>query len=181
MRKFNTTQIHISLSFDATDSNVLVRTMALASIRRSSIVERTNMDQPLSQSSERRRQPQVARSQSIKILRNNSNSYSHFNCETDESARKAWEEDISQLEEQYESATIQMYYRITEYRMRNSFYYSNATSTESTTPIPTPRNVGIPFPSSVTIPDHAYDVQDSSATNATYISEENGAIFEMDL
>jgi hypothetical protein len=154
--------------------------MALASIHRSNIIERTTMDQSLSQTSERRRQPPVARSQSIKILRNNANSISHSTYATDESSRKAWEEDISLLEEQYESATLQMYYRITEYRMRNSFFYSNATNAESTTPNSN-KHFGIPFPSSVTMHNNANDAEDSPATNATYISEENGAIFEMDL
>jgi hypothetical protein len=154
--------------------------MAFATIQRSEINERANtMQQSLSQGSERQRQHQVARSQSIKILRNNSNSF-QCNSETDESSRKAWEEDISQLEEQYESATLQMYYRITEYRMRKSFPYSNATDNGSAPPVPS-NHFGLSLPSSITMNNKANDTEDSSATSATYISEENGAIFEMDL
>ena len=170
--------LHNFLSFDAADSNA--QTMALVSIQRSSIDESTTMNQSPSQAYERRRQSPVARSQSIKILRKNASSYSHHN-ETDEPSSKAWEEDKTLLEEQYESATLQMYYRITEYRMRNSGLYSNATSAESATETSNKRD-GIPFPStSFTMHINANDGEDSSAINATYISEESGAIFEMDL
>lgn len=137
------------------------------------------MEQSLSHSNGRQRQPPVARSQSIKILRNSSNSH-HRGFASDESARKAWEEDVSQLEQQYESATLQMYCRITDYRMKNSFYYTNATTTGNT--IPPPNTVhGLPLPSTLTMHNNANDTEESSSTSATYISEENGAIFEMDL
>lgn len=157
--------------------------MAFATIHRSEINERTNTEQhqSLSQRSERQRQPQVARSQSIKILRNNTNSTgSHYSYETEESSRKAWEEDISQLEEQYESATLQMYYRITEYRMRKSFPYSDANNNGSAAPSPS-NHCARSLPSNITMYNKANDTEDSSATSTTYISEENGAIFEMDL
>jgi hypothetical protein len=156
--------------------------MAFATIHRNEINERTNTEQhqSLSQRSERQRQPQVARSQSIKILRNDSNSIGHCSYATDEFSRKAWEEDISQLEEQYESATLQMYYRITEYRMRKSFPYSDANNHGSAAPAPSDR-FALSLPSNITMNDKANDTEDSSATSTTYISEENGAIFEMDL
>ena len=153
--------------------------MALGTIHRRNIVDRTTMNQSLSQASEHRRQLPVARSQSIKILRNK-NSCSHCQYETDESSRKAWEEDMSVLEDQYKSATMQMYYRITEHRMRNSMVYSNATYTESATS-KSNHHDGIAFPSRISMHSNANDTVDTSTDNATYISEENGAIFEMDL
>lgn len=137
------------------------------------------MEQSRSRNSVRQRQPPVARSQSIKILRNSSNSH-HRGFGTDESARKAWEEDVSQLEQQYESATLQMYCRITDYRMKNSFYYTNATTTGNTIPSPNTNN-GLPLPSTITMHNNANDAEDSTDASTTYISEENGAIFEMDL
>jgi hypothetical protein len=152
--------------------------MALVSISRRGNINRPIMDQSLLQSSQTHRHQPVTRSQSIKIPRYDANVYGHPNNLIDESTMRVWEEDASQLEEQYKSATLRMYYRITDYRIRNSSLYTNDDSVTNT-----PSSYQLPiFPElSDTAAIQRNNEQEATANNATYISEENGAIFEMDL
>jgi hypothetical protein len=151
--------------------------MALVSISRRDNTNRPIIDQSASSSRpNQQRQPLTrTRSQSIKIPQYGSKTYGHPSNFFDESTMKVWEDDATILEEQYESATLRMYYRITDYRQRNPSLYitdDSVTSTQSPTQFPE-------LPMSIAIQSN--NELQVNANNTTYISEENGAIFEMDL
>jgi hypothetical protein len=84
--------------------------------------------------------------------------------------------DSIQLQEHYNSATLRMYYRITDYRNRNALHASNGHS----------NNVGATNPP---LTGAAYShhvnlvtpVDDEESATTSYPSEESDAIFEMDL
>lgn len=166
--------------------------MALGPIERRTIISNTNSNHNMNrpsvsqQSNGTERQGSkslVTRSQSIKIPQHNENDY--YSQPNDESMMKTWEQDITQLEEYHKAATMQMYHRIMDYRARTMFYNlidDTATSTPNT------KHDERELPIFPNLPNNAnkqrnndYHNEDLATEHDTYMSEEDGAIFDLDL
>jgi Ni/Co efflux regulator RcnB len=152
---------------------VIVENMALPTIQRRHVGNTNNMDQSTSNNGQQRR----IRSQTIKIPKQTTREYGHYTTNADEMSIRAWEEDVAQLEDMYKSATMQMYYRITDYRLRSASVFPDVTSSPTTQSLNHQR--ALPLPTDLAV--YNDESEDATAVNATYNPEENGAIFEMDL
>jgi hypothetical protein len=109
----------------------------------------------------------MQRSQSIKIC----DARSHLH---DESTMQNWDEDVSQMEEQYDYATLRMYYRITDYRSRSPLYAARNEEQDSI-----PDSSGLPLPAHSNTESQDGNEQENDTT--AFLPDESDAIFEMDL